>query len=92
LWTFAPALLAGGLLSFALCLDNAIISTLVSSAGSSTFPVALLGATKSTIKPVWGVGAIGLFAVTMAALAYVATVLRRSGSSSRDIAATLTGS
>ena len=88
----SSALVAGGLLSFTLCLDNAVISTLISEAGSTTFPVALLGATRSTIKPFWGVGAMILFVVTMSALAFVAVVLRRSGSSSSDIAATLTGS
>ena len=87
----SAALVAGGLLSFTLCLDNAVISTLISEAGSTTFPVALLGATKSTIKPFWGVGAVMLFAMTMAALAFVAVVLRRSGESSSDIAATLAG-
>ena len=88
----ASALIAGGLLSFTLCLDNAVISTLISEAGSTTFPVALLGATRSTIKPFWGVGAMILFCVTMGSLWFVAVVLRRSGSSSSDIAATLTGS
>ena len=87
----SSALVAGGLLSFTLCLDNAVISTLISEAGSTTFPVALLGATRSTIKPFWGVGAMILFVVTMVALWFVAVVLRRSGSSSSDIAATLTG-
>ncbi|MFM9036062.1 MAG: ABC transporter permease subunit [Actinomycetota bacterium] len=87
----SSALVAGGLLSFTLCLDNAVISTLVSEAGSTTFPVALLGATKSTIKPFWGVGAVMLFMITMGALAFVAMVLRRSGESSSDIAATLAG-
>jgi ABC-type spermidine/putrescine transport system permease subunit II len=87
----ASALIAGGLLSFTLCIDNTVISALVSDAGSSTFPVALLGAQKSTIKPFWGVGAVVLFAITMAALAFVASVLRRSGDSSSQIAATLAG-
>lgn len=87
----ASALVAGGLLSFTLCIDNTVISALVSDAGSSTFPVALLGAQKSTIKPFWGVGAVVLFAITMAALAFVASVLRRSGDSSSQIAATLAG-
>jgi len=87
----SSALVAGGLLSFTLCLDNAVISSLISEAGSTTFPVALLGATKSTIKPFWGVGAVILFALTMLALWFVAVVLRRSGSSSSEIAATLAG-
>jgi len=87
----SPALIAGGLLSFTLCLDNAVISSLISEAGSTTFPVALLGATRSTIKPFWGVGAVLLFTVTLGALWFVMVVLRRSGSSSGEIAATLAG-
>lgn len=87
----APALIAGALLSFTLCLDNTVISTLISAGGVSTFPVALLSATRSTIKPFWGVGSVVLFVVTMAALGFVAMVLRRSGDNSSQIAATLTG-
>jgi ABC-type spermidine/putrescine transport system permease subunit II len=87
----SSALIAGGLLSFTLCLDNTIISTLISGA-SSTFPVALVSATKSEIKPFWAVGAVVLFLLTMALLAFLANVLRKSGESSSQIAATLTGS
>ena len=87
----ASAMIAGGLLSFALCLDNAVISTLISEAGSTTFPVALLGATRSTIKPFWGVGAISLFVVTMASLWFLVVILRRGGASAGNIAASLTG-
>ena len=86
----SSALIAGGLLSFTLCLDNTIISSLISGA-SSTFPVALVSATKSEIKPFWGVGATVLFVMTMALLAFVANVLRKSGESSGQIAATLGG-
>ena len=39
----------------------------------------------------WGVGAIVLFTVTMGALAFVASVMRRSGDSSAQITATLAG-
>lgn len=88
----SSALVAGGLLSFTLCLDNTIISSMVSTAGSSTYPVFVLGAIKSTIKPSVGVAAVVLFAMTIAALAFVAIVLRRSGDSSSQIAATMTGS
>ena len=87
----ASAMVAGGLLSFALCLDNAVISTLISEAGSTTFPVALLGATRSTIKPFWGVGASLLFIVTLSALWFLAVILRRGGDSASKIAATFTG-
>ncbi len=86
----SPALVAGGLLSFTLCLDNTIISSLISGA-SSTFPVALISATKSEIKPFWGVGAVVLFVMTMALLTFVARVLKKSGDSSSQIAATLAG-
>ena len=88
----ASAMVAGALLSFALCLDNAVISTLISEAGSTTFPVALLGATRSTIKPFWGVGAVLLFVVTLSALWFLAVILRRGGDSASKIAATFTGS
>ncbi len=88
----APALVAGGLLSFTLCLDNTVISTLVSAGGVSTFPVALLGAARSTIKPFWGAGSVVLFFVTITSLGFVARVLRRSGESASNITATLTGS
>ena len=87
----SSALVAGSLLSFTLCIDNTVISALVSDAGSSTFPVALLSAQKSAIKPFWGVGAIVLFAITMSALAFVASVMRKSGDSSSQIAATFAG-
>jgi len=86
----APALIAGGLLSFTLCLDNTVISALISGA-SSTFPVALISATKSEIKPFWGAGAVVLFVMTMALLGFVAKVLKKSGDSSSQIAATLGG-
>jgi spermidine/putrescine transport system permease protein len=86
----SSALIAGGLLSFTLCLDNTIISSLISGA-SSTFPVALISATKSEIAPFWGVGAVVLFVMTMVLLAFVAQVLRKSGESSSQIAATLGG-
>jgi spermidine/putrescine transport system permease protein len=87
----ASALVAGALLSFTLCLDNTVISALIAAGGASTFPVALLGATRSTIKPFWAVGAVVLFMVTMSALGFVAMVLKRSGDSSSQIAAALTG-
>ncbi len=85
----APALLAGALLSFTLCIDNTVISALITTAGASTFPVALLSSLKSTIKPFWGVGAMVLFMTTMSALGYVGYVLKKSGESSSQIAATL---
>jgi putrescine transport system permease protein len=87
----SSALLAGGLLSFTLCLDNTIITSSVSTAGSSTFTSYVIGAARSQLRPSIGVGAVVLMAVTLAALAFVGVVLKRSGESSSQIAATMTG-
>ena len=87
----SSALIAGALLSFTLCIDNTVVSALISDAGSSTFPVSLLSSVKSTIKPFWGVGAVVLFLITMSALGFVASVLRKSGESSGQIAALMAG-
>jgi ABC-type spermidine/putrescine transport system permease subunit II len=88
----SSALVAGGLLSFTLCLDNTIISNLLADAGSSTFPVALIGAlAKGTPKPFYAVAAVVLFAITMAILGFLAAVLKKSGDSSTQIASTLGG-
>ncbi len=86
----SSALIAGGLLSFTLCLDNTIISSLISGA-SSTFPVALISASKSELAPFWGVGAVVLFVMTLSLLVFVARVMRKSGDSSSQIATTLAG-
>ena len=75
----SSALVAGALLSFTLCLDNTVISALISGGGVSTFPVALLGATRSTIKPFWGWASVVLFMVTMASLGFVAQVVAEVG-------------
>lgn len=64
----SSALVAGGLLSFTLCLDNTIIVSAVSTAGSSTFPVYVVSSVKGTVRPFVAVAAVVLFAITMAAL------------------------
>ena len=87
----SSALIAGGLLSFTLCLDNTIIANSVSTAGSSTFPVYVIGTAKSTTKPFVGAAAVVLFGVTVMALGFVYSVLRKSGDSSSQIASTLAG-
>ena len=87
----SSALIAGGLLSFTLCLDNTIIANSVSTAGSSTFPVYVIGSAKSTTKPFVGAAAVVLFGITILSLAFVYSVLKRSGDSSSKIASTLAG-
>ena len=87
----APALAAGALLSFALCLDNTIVSSFVSTAGTSTYPPYVLGSIRTTLKPSAGAGAMVLFAITLASLTYLFVVLRRSGESSASIATAIAG-
>jgi ABC-type spermidine/putrescine transport system permease subunit II len=86
-----PALLAGGLLSFTFSLDNVIISQFVSRPGSSTFPLYVFGKVRSVLRPDLAAASTLILLATLFALAVVVAVLRRSGDSSTDIAATLTG-
>ena len=85
-----PALLAGALLAFTFSLDNTIVSTFVSTAGSTTLPVYVFSAVRSVIKPDIGAAATLMLVLTLVALAFVAFVLRRGGDSAGDVAATLT--
>jgi len=87
----SSALIAGALLSFTLCLDNTVIAQAVSTAGSTTFPVFVLGNLRSTVKPFVGAAAVVLFGLTVLALGFVGVVLKRSGDSSSQIAATIAG-
>jgi putrescine transport system permease protein len=87
----SSALIAGGLLSFTLCLDNTIIANAVSTSGSSTFPLFVLGTAKSTTRPFVGAAAVVLFGITVMSLLFVYMVMRRSGESSSQIASTLAG-
>ncbi|MBK9178490.1 MAG: ABC transporter permease [Acidimicrobiales bacterium] len=86
-----PAVLAGALLAFTFSLDNTIVSTFVSTAGSSTLPVYIFSAVRSVIRPDVAAISTVMLLLTLVALAVVALVLRRSGESAEDIAATITG-
>ena len=46
-----PAVLAGALLAFSLSLDNTIISTFVSVAGASPWPVYVFSALRAVLRP-----------------------------------------
>jgi putrescine transport system permease protein len=86
-----PAVLAGGLLSFTLSLDDVIISTFLSTAGTSTLPVYIFSSLRTGLKG--DVAAIStlMLAVTFAALAAAVVILRRSGESAKGVTETLTG-
>ena len=86
-----PALLAGGLLAFTFSLDNVIVSQFVSVPGSTTFPVYVFSSVRQVIRPDIGAASTIMLGLTLVALGLVVVVLKRSGDSSSDIAATLTG-
>jgi ABC-type spermidine/putrescine transport system permease subunit II len=86
-----PAVLAGGLLAFSLSLDNTIISTFVSVAGASPWPVYVFSALRSILRPEIASVSTLMLLLTLVALGLVALVLKRSGDSAEDVARTLAG-
>ena len=86
-----PAVLAGGLLSFTFSLDDVIVSTFVSTAGTSTLPVYIFSALRLGLKgDIAAISTVALV-VTLTVLGLTALVLRRSGESAEEVTATLTG-
>jgi len=86
-----PAVLAGGLLAFSLSLDNTIISTFVSVAGASPWPVYVFSALRAVLRPEIAAVSTLMLLLTLFALGMVALVLKRSGDSAEDVARTLAG-
>ncbi|WP_125773843.1 ABC transporter permease [Antribacter gilvus] len=74
----APAVLAGALLAFTLSLDNTIVSSFVQVPGSTPWPVYVLGSLRTGLRPEVAAVSTVLLALTLAALAGVGWVLRRS--------------
>jgi ABC-type spermidine/putrescine transport system permease subunit II len=87
-----PAVLAGALMSVTLSLDNTIISAFVQVTGSTPWPVYILSALRSSLRPEIAAMSTVMLLLTMVALGLVALVLRRSGDSSVDIVKTMGGS
>ena len=85
-----PAVLAGALLSFSFSLDDTIISSFVSVAGASPWPVYVFSAVRNVLRPEIASISTLLLLLTLLAIACVAVVLRRSGQSSKDVAKTMT--
>jgi putrescine transport system permease protein len=86
-----PAVLAGGLLSFTLSLDNTIVSAFVQVSGTTPWPVYVLSAVRSGLRPEIASVSTIMLLLTLAALGLVAYVLRRAGDSPTDIAKTVGG-
>ena len=86
-----PAVLAGFLLSFTLSLDNTVIAAFVQVSGTTPWPVYVLSALRSGLRPEIAAVSTIMLALTLLALALVAWVLRRAGDSPTQIARTMTG-
>jgi putrescine transport system permease protein len=86
-----PAVLAGALLAFSLSLDNTIISSFVSTANASPWPVYVLSSIRAVMRPEIAAMSTLVLLLTLFALVLVALVLRRGGASGEEAAAMLAG-
>ncbi|MCA1782854.1 MAG: ABC transporter permease [Dermatophilaceae bacterium] len=86
-----PAVLAGGLLAFTLSLDNTIISAFVQVSGTTPWPVYVLSALRSGLRPEIAAVSTLMLLLTLVSLVLVWLVLRKAGDSSTQIARTMTG-
>jgi putrescine transport system permease protein len=86
-----PAVLAGALLAFTFSLDNTVVSSFVQVSGSTPWPVYVLSALRSGLRPEIAAVSTIMLLLTLVALAVVAWVLKRAGDSATDIARTMAG-
>ncbi len=86
-----PAVVAGFLLAFTLSLDNTIVAAFVQVSGTTPWPVYVLSAVRSGLRPEVAAVSTIMLLLTLIALAVVALVLRRAGDSATDIARTMGG-
>ncbi|MCC6376931.1 MAG: ABC transporter permease [Microbacteriaceae bacterium] len=86
-----PAVLAGGLLSFTLGLDNTIVASFVQVSGTTPWPVYVLSSVRTGLRPDIASMSVVMLVLTLGALALVAVVLKKSGDSASQIARTMAG-
>jgi putrescine transport system permease protein len=86
-----PAVIAAALLAFTLSLDNTIIASFISVAGTTPLPVYIFSSVRSALRPEIAAVSTVLLVLTLAAIAFVAVVLRRGGDSSTQITKTMAG-
>jgi ABC-type spermidine/putrescine transport system permease subunit II len=73
-----PAVAAGFLLSFTFSFDDVVLSTFVTTAGSSTLPLAIFSELRFGLSPKANVIATSMLAVTLVAVITAQVLLRRS--------------
>lgn len=86
-----PAVLAGGFLSFTFSLDDVIVSSFVTTAGSFTLPVYVFSSLKTGLKTELAAISTLMLCLTLLALVLTALVLRRGGNSAEEITQTIAG-
>jgi spermidine/putrescine transport system permease protein len=75
----APAIFSGFVLAFTLSMDNTIISSFVSVSGSTPWPVFVLSAIRSGLRPEIAAVSVCLLALTLIAAAVVTLTLKGVG-------------
>ncbi|WP_375390354.1 ABC transporter permease [uncultured Amnibacterium sp.] len=89
-----PAVISGALLSFTLSLDNTVLSSFVSTADATPFPVYVFASVRSSLRPAIAAMSTLMLLLTLVALALVAVVLitsRRRTGEGMSLASTLAG-
>ncbi|HZG94052.1 MAG TPA: ABC transporter permease [Mycobacteriales bacterium] len=86
-----PAVIAGALLAFTFSLDDVVISSFVSIAGTTTLPTYVFSSVRTGLKGNIAAISTMMLGLTFLALVIAAVVLRRSGDSAEEVTATLTG-
>lgn len=74
-----PAVVAGGLLAFTFSFDDVVLSTFVSSPGSTTLPIRVFSELRFGLTPKANVVATSMLAITLTAILTAQVLLRRAG-------------
>lgn len=74
-----PAVVAGGLLAFTFSFDDVVLSTFVSSPGSTTLPIRVFSELRFGLSPKANVVATSMLAITLTSIVAAQILLRRGG-------------
>ncbi|CDO06600.1 ABC transporter permease [Mycolicibacterium cosmeticum] len=85
-----PAVIAGALLAFTLSLDNTVVSSFVSVAGSTPWPVYIFASLKAALRPEIAAMSTLMLVLTLIVLGVAALILRRDPTGTGGGAAGLT--
>jgi spermidine/putrescine transport system permease protein len=85
-----PAVISGALLAFTLSLDNTVVSSFVSVAGSTPWPVYIFASLKASLRPEIAAMSTLMLVLTLIVLGIAALILRRDPAGSGSGAAGLT--